>query len=145
VAATAVVSESALVYIARHRNLLISLSMLLLQAALSVAFIQICIYLQWGPLFQAAAVAAALMVALAYASVVKAIFLSKLLDAPVNGWRWTLMIAVGVASAVGYLATRLPEWAELIVGIPMILGSYAWVIWKWGFGPEDRKLFKMKG
>ncbi|WP_442954999.1 lipopolysaccharide biosynthesis protein [Parasphingorhabdus sp.] len=145
VAATAVVSESALVYIARHRNLLISLSMLLLQAALSVAFIQICIYLGWGPLFQAAAVAAALMVALAYASVVKAIFLSKLLDAPVNGWRWTLLIAVVAASGVGYLATYLPEWMELIIGIPMILGSYAWVIWKWGFGPEDRKLFKMKG
>ncbi|MGB5724660.1 MAG: oligosaccharide flippase family protein [Parasphingorhabdus sp.] len=145
VAATAVVSESALVYIARHRNLLISLSMLLLQAALSVAFIQICVYLDLGPMFQAAAVAAALMVALAYASLVKAIFLSKLLDAPVNGWRWTLLIAVGVASAVGYLATYLPEWAELIVGIPLILGSYAWVIWKWGFGPEDRKLFKMKG
>lgn len=144
VAATAVVSESALVYIARHRNLLISLSMLLLQAALSVAFIQICIFLGWGPLFQAAAVAAALMVALAYASVVKAIFLSKLLDAPVNGWRWTLLLAVGVASGVGYLATYLPEWVELIVGIPMILGSYAWIIWKWGFGPEDRKLFKMK-
>ena len=144
VAATAVVSESALVYIARHRNLLISLSMLLLQAALSVAFIQICIYLGWGPLFQAAAVAAALMVALAYASVVKAIFLSKLLDAPVNGWRWTLLIAVVAASGVGYLATYLPEWMELIIGIPMILGSYAWVIWKWGFGPEDRKLFKMK-
>ncbi len=145
VAATAVVSESALVYIARHRNLLISLSMLLLQAALSVAFIQICIFLNWGPLFQAAAVAAALMVALAYASVVKAIFLSKLLDAPVNGWRWTLLIAVAVATGVGYLATYLPEWMELIIGIPMILGSYAWVIWKWGFGPEDRKLFKMKG
>ncbi|MEO9635425.1 MAG: oligosaccharide flippase family protein [Parasphingorhabdus sp.] len=144
VAATAVVSESALVYIARHRNLLISLSMLLLQAALSVAFIQICMLLGWGPLFQAAAVAAALMVALAYASIVKAIFLSKLLEAPVNGWRWTLLLAVGVASGIGYLATYLPEWAELIVGIPMILGSYAWIIWRWGFGPEDRKLFKMK-
>ncbi len=144
VAATAVVSEAALVYIARHRNLLISLSMLLLQAALSVAFIQICMRLGWPPLFQAASVAAALMVALAYASVVKAIFLSKLLKAPVNGWRWSLIIAVMAATAVGYLATYLPEWAELIIGIPMILGSYAWVIWKWGFGPEDRKLFKMK-
>ena len=85
------------------------------------------------------------MVALAYASVIKAIFLSRLLAAPVNGWRSTLLIAIAVATAVGYLATHLPEWAELIVGIPMILGSYAWVIWKWGFGPEDRKLFKMKG
>ena len=144
VAATAVVSEAALVYIARHRNLLISLSMLLLQAALSVAFIQICLRLGWSPLFQAAAVAAALMVALAYASVVKAVFLSKLLDAPVNGWRWTLVLAIAAASAVGYLATFLPEWAELIIGIPMILASYALVIWKWGFGPEDRALFKRK-
>lgn len=145
VAATAVVSESALVYIARHRNLLISLSMLLLQAGLSVAFIQICLRLGWSPLYQAAAVAAALMVALAYASVVKAMFLSRLLEAKVNGWRWSLILAVMVGTAVGYLATFLPEWAELIIGIPMILGSYAFVIWKWGFGPEDRKLFKMKG
>lgn len=144
VAATAVVSESALVYIARHRNLLISLSMLLLQAGLSLAFIQICQRMGWPPLFQAAAVAAALMVALAYASIVKAIFLSKLLNAPVNGWRWTLLLAIAAGSIVGYLATFLPEWAELIFGIPMILASYALVIWKWGFGPEDRTLFKMK-
>jgi len=82
---------------------------------------------------------------LAYASIIKAVLLSKLLKAPVNGWRWSLIVAVMVASAVGYLATHLPEWAELIIGIPMILGSYAWVIWRWGFGPEDRKLFKMKG
>lgn len=145
VAATAVVSEAALVYIARHRNLLISLSMLLLQAALSVAFIQICLRIGLPPLFQAAAVAAALMVALGYASVVKAVFLSKLLKAPVNGWRWSLVFAVMAGTAVGYLVTYLPEWAELIIGIPMILGSYAWIIWRWGFGPEDRKLFKMNG
>lgn len=144
VAATAVVSESALVYVARHRNLLISLSMLLLQAGLSVAFIQICLRLGWPPLFQAASVAAALMVALGYASLVKAIFLSKLLGAPVNGWRWTLLIAVAAGTLVGVASTYLPEWAELVFGIPMILASYAFVIWKWGFGPEDRKLFKMK-
>ena len=54
------------------------------------------------------------------------------------------MLAAIVGTAVGYLATYLPEWAELIIGIPMILGSYAYVIWKWGFGPEDRTLFKMK-
>ena len=138
-------SEAALVYIARHRNLLISLSMLLLQAGLSLAFIQICLRLGWPPLFQAAAVAAALMVALAYASLVKAIFLSRLLGAPVNGWRWTLVLAVAVGTLVGVGSTYLPEWAELVFGIPAILASYAWVIWKWGFGPEDRKLFKMKG
>ncbi len=119
VAATAVVSESVLVYVARHRNLLISLSMLLLQAGLSVAFIQICMRLGWPPLFQAASVAAALMVALAYAS--------------------------AAGTLVGVLATYLPEWAELVFGIPAILFSYALIIWKWGFGSEDRKLFKMKG
>src|SRR3546814_17917394 len=39
VAATAVVSEAALVYVARHRNLLLSLATLGLQAVLSVALI----------------------------------------------------------------------------------------------------------
>ena len=38
-AATAVVSEAALVYVARHRNLLISIATLALQAVLSVALI----------------------------------------------------------------------------------------------------------
>ena len=46
------------------------------------------------------------------------------------------------AIAVGWLATRLPEWLELIVGIPAILGVYCWVIWWRGFGPEDRVLFR---
>ena len=43
---------------------------------------------------------------------------------------------------MGWLATRLPEWAELIVGVPAILAAYSWVIWRYGFGPEDRVLFR---
>ncbi len=39
IAATAVVSESALVYIARHRNLMISLMMIVVQVALSIVLI----------------------------------------------------------------------------------------------------------
>ena len=31
---------------------------------------------------------------------------------------------------------------EYALGIPAILGVYLWVIWRWGFGPEDRVLFK---
>ena len=27
-------------------------------------------------------------------------------------------------------------------GIPAILGAYGWVIWRRGFGPEDRMLFR---
>jgi len=43
---------------------------------------------------------------------------------------------------VGYGVTRLPEWAELVFGIPAILLTYGWVIWRKGFGPEDRVLFR---
>jgi hypothetical protein len=93
-------------------------------------------------LAQAAAVAAALMLALGFASVAKAILLAKLLGEPLSIWRWTLLPAVAAAVLLGIGATRLPEWAELALGIPAILGVYLWVIWRWGFGPEDRVLFK---
>jgi len=144
VAATAAVSESALVYIARHRNLMISLAMLALQAVLSVALILTAQAMGLPPLFQAASVALALALALGFASVVKARLLSRLLGAPVNGWRWALVWAAGLAALVGYGATKLPEWAELAFGIPAILGVYGWVIWRRGFGPEDRELFRMR-
>ncbi len=145
-AATAVVSESALVYMARHRNLLLSLAMLACQVALSVILIQMVPLLPLKPYYhglaQAAAVAAALMLALGIASVAKAVLLSRLLGEPLSIWRWTLLPAVAVAILVGMVAIRLPEWAELALGIPAILGAYCWVIWRWGFGPEDRVLFR---
>ncbi len=142
IAATAVVSEAALIYLARHRNLFISLSMLLLQAGLSVALIQIVNRLGYPPLYQTAAVALGLMLALAYASLVKAWLLSRLLKTPINVWRWPLIWAISTASLVGAGAVMLPEWAELIFGIPMILVSYGWVIWRWGFAEDDRALFR---
>jgi len=142
VAATAVVSEAALIYMARHRNLVISLSMLLFQATLSLIFIQICEKLGWSQTSKAMAVAAALMFALAYASIVKAVFLSRLLAAPVNGWRWTLIAALMVGASVGYAASFGPEWFRLSFGIALTLISYGWVIWKWGFHEDDRALFR---
>lgn len=145
-AATAVVSESALVYMARHRNLILSLAMLALQVVLSLILIEMVPMLPLKPEFrglaQAAAVAAALMLALGFASVAKAVLLAKLLGEPLSIWRWTLLPAVAAAILIGIAATRLPEWAELALGIPAILGVYLWVIWRWGFGPEDRVLFK---
>ncbi|MCA1661366.1 MAG: lipopolysaccharide biosynthesis protein, partial [Novosphingobium sp.] len=42
----------------------------------------------------------------------------------------------------GALAVRLPEWAELLFGIPLILIGYGAVIWRKGFGHEDRALFR---
>jgi O-antigen/teichoic acid export membrane protein len=142
VAATAVVSEAALVYVARHRNLLISLATLALQAVLSVALILVARSMGLDPITYAAAVALALMLALGFASVVKARLLAHVLGAPVNSLRWALVWATGGAAVLGWGATKLPEWAELLVGVPVILGIYAWLIWTRGFGPADRALFR---
>jgi len=142
VAATAVVSESALVYMARHRNLMISLAMIAVQAALSFAFILGARAMEWPELYIAAGPALALCVALGLAAIVKARLLSRLLGAPVNAWRWALVWAATLATLVGIGVTQIPEWAELILGIPLILGLYCWMIWSKGFGPEDRELFR---
>ena len=142
VAATAVVSESALVYMARHRNLMISLAMIAVQAALSFAFILGARAMDWPELYVAAGPALALCVALGLAAIVKARLLSRLLGAPVNAWRWALVWAATLATLAGIGVTQIPEWAELILGIPLILGLYCWMIWSKGFGPEDRELFR---
>jgi O-antigen/teichoic acid export membrane protein len=141
VAATAVVSEAALIYIAAVRNLWISLATVAVQATLTVGLIVAVRSAGFGPLWQAAAAAAALMLALAFASLLKARLLARLLGQRINNWRWALLWAVAPAGLVGWGATRLPEWAELLFGIPAILFVYGLVIWRRGFGPEDRLLF----
>jgi O-antigen/teichoic acid export membrane protein len=153
VAATAVVSEAALVYIARHRNLAISMATLLVQALLSVGLIMVAKQLELPPISYALAVALALMLALGFASLIKARVLARLLGAPVNNLRWALVWATAAAALLGWALTRLPEvltggavqlpeWAELLIGVPMILGLYCWLIWTRGFGPSDRELFQ---
>lgn len=142
VAATAVVSEAALVYVARKRNLAISLATIALQAALTVGAMLLVEQLGLGEKFKAAGAAIALMLALGTASLVKAWLLSRILKAPVNNWRWALVWATAPAVVVGFLASLLPEWAELLFGIPAILFTYGYVIWHKGFGPEDRVLFR---
>jgi len=159
-AATAAVSEGALVFVARHRNLMISAFMIACQAALSVALI----YglravripqqaVEWFG-FQssrlpetvaAAGPAMALVIALGMASILKARLLSRLLEASVQGWRWPLVYAAAGAAAVGYVVMLLPrhlEFLELALGIPLILATYGAIIWKWGFTHEDRVLFR---
>lgn len=142
VAATAVVSEAVLVYVARVRNLWISIATIALQAILTVVLIEAMVAGGYGEPFKAAAAAIALMLALGTASLVKAMLLSKILGQRINTFRWPLVWAAAPAVLVGWLATRLPEWAELIIGIPAILGVYGLIIWRRGFGPEDRVLFK---
>jgi O-antigen/teichoic acid export membrane protein len=142
VAATAAVSESALVYTARHRNLMISMGMIVVQTALTFALILGLRALELPTLHQAAGPAIALMLALGLASIVKARLLGHLLGAPVFEWRWAVVWAAAAATVVGYWATRVPEWGELAIGIPLIMLTYGYVIWTKGFGPSDRALFR---
>lgn len=147
IAATAVVSEAALVYVARHRNLMLSMATILIQILLSFVFIMAARWLNLPLAIQAAGPALALCVALAFASIAKARLLSGLLEAPVWPWRWALVWAAAAATIIGYVFVSLPntlEWVELVFGIPIILLSYGAVIWTKGFTSEDRMLFRLK-
>jgi O-antigen/teichoic acid export membrane protein len=154
------VSESALVYVARHLNLAISIGMLLFQIALSFALIYLMRWLDgssWSlPLlggidlhfpenFQAAGPAIALMLSLALTSLIKGAVLRRLLQARVSAWRWTFIGALAAGVAMGSFFTSLPkhlEWVELLVGEPAIVAAYLFVLLRWTFKPEDRALFK---
>jgi O-antigen/teichoic acid export membrane protein len=160
IAATAVVSEAALIYVAPKRNLAISAAMIVIQAGLSVVFVYLIRQIlpaleQWGwvmprpdekdDVIAAAGPAIALMAALGLASVAKAWLLKRLLGASVSGWRWPLLYAATVAGLAGWAVTRLPhswEWFELAIGVPLILGTYCAVIWYRGFNRDDRALFR---
>jgi O-antigen/teichoic acid export membrane protein len=144
VAATAAVSEAALIYTARHRNMMISLMMIALEAGLAAGLILLMRSWDWPIMWQATGPAIALMIALGFAAVVKARLLHRILGNPVSGWRWPLIWAAAAAMIVGQLVILLPEWAELIFGIPAILAAFGAILWVKGFGPEDRELFKMR-
>ncbi|MFM7028691.1 MAG: lipopolysaccharide biosynthesis protein [Chakrabartia sp.] len=141
-AALAVVSEAALVYVARHRNMLLSLAMIGVQALLSVGLLFALKREGFDETILAAAVAAALCAALTLGSIAKALLARHMLGAPVSVWRWPLVLAASAALLVGQVFIRLPEWVELLFGIPAILAAYGWVIWKRGFQEEDRVLFR---
>jgi O-antigen/teichoic acid export membrane protein len=145
IAATAAVSEAALVYVARHRNLMISTLMIAAQAVLTVSIIVSMRALDWPGAYQAAGAALALALALGLSSILKARLLCRLLGAPVQGWRWSLVWAAAAASVVGFIAVQLPEWMELSLGAPAILVAFGLVIWYRGFTQEDRALFRKHG
>lgn len=143
VAATAVVSEAALVYVARLPNLIVSLGTIALQALLTWGGIKLMAELGYSDRFQAAAAAAALALSLGVASLTKARLLGRILGASVNNWRWPVIWAAAAAVVVGWATQQIhPWWLSLIIGIPAILLAYGYVIWHKGFGPEDRVLFR---
>jgi len=145
VAATAVVSEAALIYLARMRNLWISLAMIVLQGVLTLALIVVAQRMGLPPVWQAAAAALAMALALATSSLLKSLLLARIVGHAINNWRWGLVWATLPAALVGALSHLLPEWAELLFGIPAIVAVYCLVIWRTGFGPEDRVLFRRGG
>jgi len=149
IAATAVVSEAALIYIAAKRNLMISIAMIVGQTILSVVLIYAIRAVHpvadlKDDTYAAAGPAIALMLMLGAASIAKARLLHRLLGAKVSGWRWPLVPAAAAGAIAGVIATWFPEWLELVLGVPLILAAYGAVIWYRGFGEEDRILFSMK-
>lgn len=148
IATMGAVSESALIYLARHWNLMISVAMLVVQILLSLAFVLAVRTFGWPISYQASGPAAALALALALSSIIKTRLLAHLLGAPISGWRWPMIWAAVVAVFVGTIFTSLPhrlEWAELTFGLPAIALSYLAVLWRWGFEPEDKALFRRGG
>lgn len=144
-ASTGAVCETALVYIARLRNLAVSAAVLALQIALSFVFILIARAEDLPVAYQAAGPAVALAISLTIGSVIKAWMLRRITGAPVISIRPSFFAAIGIASLVGAAFMSLPhdfEWAELSLGMPAILITYLYVIIKFGFGPEDRSLFR---
>ncbi|MEO6434004.1 MAG: lipopolysaccharide biosynthesis protein [Sphingomicrobium sp.] len=145
IAAAAVVCEAALIYVARHSNMLISLTMLAMEAALGVGLMLVMRGQGLPPSFQAAGPAIGLCIALAFASIVKTRLLRRKLGAPVSGWRWSILLASLAGLAVGLpIRFLVPEQFQLIVGVPAILAAFGVVLWFWGFGPKDRELFKLR-
>jgi O-antigen/teichoic acid export membrane protein len=145
IAAAAVVSEAALIYVARTRNMVISLIMLALEAGLAAALILIMREQGLPGAFQATGPAIGLCVALGFASIAKSWLLKKRLDAPVSGWRWSIGWAAAAGIAVGIpVRLFLSPTLQLIVGVPAIMVAFGAVLWTRGFGPEDRELFRMK-
>jgi O-antigen/teichoic acid export membrane protein len=145
IAAAAVVSEAALIYIARKRNMAISLAMLALEAGLAAALILIMRKEGFPPAWQATGPAIALCVALAFASITKSWLLKRQLKEPVSGWRWDLVWATASGVIVGFgVRYLLPQSWQLFVGVPAILVAFFAVLWIKGFGPEDRELFKLR-
>ena len=144
IASSAFVAEAALIYVARKRNMILSLIMLALEAGGAAALILIMKADGLPQTFQATGPAIALCIALAFAWFSKARLLSRELDAPVAGWRWDLVwvTAAGVVVGVALRLVLPPAWQ--LACVPAIIVAFGAVLWTKGFGPEDRELFRMR-
>jgi peptidoglycan biosynthesis protein MviN/MurJ (putative lipid II flippase) len=97
--------------------------------------------LLWVPMWGGAGAAAALAVAALLQSVVKSRLLQARLGHPVAGWRLSLLVAALPTVGVGLLVLRTPEPIQLSIGLVAILGTFGFIIWRFGFKGADRLLF----
>ena len=145
IAATAVVSEAALIYVARKRNMIISLIMLALEAGLAAALILImrnedCRWRTRRPARRSPC-------AWRSASLDR-----QVVAAQAQARRAGLRVALGPCLGNGRRRRRrrarsrlfLPPLLQLIIGVPAILVAFVAVLWTKGFGPEDRELFRLR-
>jgi len=131
-AANSSISEMGLIYARPRANLLIAVGGLVLQAALSLALV---------PRFAGEGAAAALLLSLVVVAIARQWVLGRALGAPVGFWRWSLLGAGAVAFAFGAAARALPELSQMLLTIPGVALLFGIILWRWGFGPEDRALF----
>jgi hypothetical protein len=87
------------------------------------------------------AAAAALAAAALLQSVAKSRLLARRLGHDVSGWRLSLLLAALPALGLGLLVLRTPEPIQLSIGQISILGSFGFLIWRFGFKGADRLLF----
>jgi len=145
IAAAAVVSEAALIYVARTQNMIISLAMLALEAGLAAGLILLMRDEGLPQAFQATGPAIGLCVALGFASITKSWLLCLKLGERVSGWRWDLAWATASGVGAGALVRLfIPEGWQLVLGVPAIMVAFFAVLWTKGFGPEDRELFRLR-
>jgi O-antigen/teichoic acid export membrane protein len=138
-AAQAAVAESALIYVARGRNLLWSLVGVAVQIGVSVVLVP-----RTDAFGGGVGAATGLAVSALFLSIAKSRLLAKTLGHAVAGWRWSMLAAGGAAFGTGLLVVRTPEPLQLSIGLVAILGVYCGVIWRAGFKGADRLLFARK-
>lgn len=135
-AAQAAVAESALIYVARGRNLVWSLVGVGIQIGVSLVLVPRTDVLGGG-----VGAALGLAVSALFLSIVKSRLLAEKLGHPVSGWRWSMLIAGAAGLGTGLVVMRTPEPIQLSIGLIAILGVYGGIIWRFGFKGADRLLF----
>jgi O-antigen/teichoic acid export membrane protein len=135
-AAQAAVAEGALIYMARGANLMWSIAGLAVQAALSLWLVPMD-----GPLGGGVGAALALALAALLQSVAKSRLLQRRVGHAVSGWRPSLLVAGLPTLGLGLIVLRTPEPIQLSIGVFGLLGSFGFLIWRFGFRGADRLLF----